>query len=727
MSEITTKNKSVVENFSSLFRIIEMNDEDCIFEKEDIFGYSINEQRNVKNQINNFYVYAEGRVYLKEISKKWVEIKTMDVPAPRKFQSSFLYKNSLYILGGRALKKTIMKDFCKLDLETLVWTKLDTFNYSIFGHTSNVIKTKDQKDKLIVFGMCEDTNMYDFELEQWSILKTNKQPNPRIFHTSIVHENYLYIHGGKSPEDNDVIYSDFWRLNLVEMEWEEIVFENDLNPRYGHLNFISDNYYFIYGGLTKLEDNKEKIFYTSILDIKLGKKSIWNSSPFESTISDFDPSFFFSNGNLLHASCFVENSNLYFFSQIDTKTIQLVDEDLKTIPNNILQITNIKNLDLKHNKITTKLFPKRLNFECLKHLNLSQNNLTEYPTVLNRIDTLIELDLSQNPIEKLSNVSLKNLEILQMKNCQLKKIQKLNLPKLKCGELWKNKLTLFPEGIETIEILNISMNKLTNLKGIEKCTKLKILRVNFNIFKEFPKQILNLTNLQELYMKNCKTTLMSKEINILKKLKILVFIENEIEELPDSLSELSNLESLNISFNSIKEIPSSIGKLTNLKSFYCQKNQLTYLPNEMKHLINLEIFSCSRNLIKDISPLMHLSKMKVLHFEYNRVNKIPKDIQYLYLLDRLYCEHNLIEEIPVEIGKLHWLTRLYISNNKWNKIPVEIGGLKYLQNFTMLNQNLEERFQGKKSSEILSLLRKEFNEITIKTVVSLKDVSFYFK
>jgi hypothetical protein len=76
------------------------------------------------------------------------------------------------------------------------------------------------------------------------------------------------------------------------------------------MNFIHDGMYFLYGGFTDNEDNKEKLYFTSI-DEKLN--GVWNCIPFEDMVVDFDPSFFFSYGNILHANCFIDDSTIYLF------------------------------------------------------------------------------------------------------------------------------------------------------------------------------------------------------------------------------------------------------------------------------------------------------------------------------------------------------------------------------------------------------------------------------
>ena len=52
----------------------------------------------------------------------------------------------------------------------------------------------------------------------------------------------------KEEEDNEkgeIIYSDFWILNLDKMEWKEINFENQINPRFGVNKILKNLFLFL--------------------------------------------------------------------------------------------------------------------------------------------------------------------------------------------------------------------------------------------------------------------------------------------------------------------------------------------------------------------------------------------------------------------------------------------------------------------------------------------------
>ena len=59
---------------------------------------------------------------------------------------------------------------------------------------------------------------------------------------------------------------------------------------------------------------------------------------------------------------------------------------------------------------------------------------------------------------------------------------------------------------------------------------------------------------------------------------------NNINEIPDSLSNLSSLGDLSLKNNSIKEIPHSLRKLTSLTHLYLNNNEIEELPKFIKSM-----------------------------------------------------------------------------------------------------------------------------------------------
>ena len=75
-------------------------------------------------------------------------------------------------------------------------------------------------------------------------------------------------------------------------------------------------------------------------------------------------------------------------------------------------------------------------------------------------------------------------------------------------------------------------------------------------------KIINLTNIENLYLAH-----------------------NNLKELPKEIYNLTNLKSLSLHTNNLTELPKEIGNLTYLEILSLYNNNLTELPTEIKELI----------------------------------------------------------------------------------------------------------------------------------------------
>jgi len=147
------------------------------------------------------------------------------------------------------------------------------------------------------------------------------------------------------------------------------------------------------------------------------------------------------------------------------------------------------------------------------------------------------LFLKKLPITKIPDevFQLTNLQVLVLSGLKLEKIpseiSKLTnlttLHAVDCG-LYDNQLAPEVWGLEKLEELNLSKNKLTNVSNVTK----------------------------------------------LSGLKTLDFSENEILKVPGDIEKLSQLEVLNLRNNNISIIPEAFGKMKALKKLYIKGNNL---------------------------------------------------------------------------------------------------------------------------------------------------------
>jgi len=119
-----------------------------------------------------------------------------------------------------------------------------------------------------------------------------------------------------------------------------------------------------------------------------------------------------------------------------------------------------------------------------------------------------------------------------------------------------------------------------------------------------PPTVVELTNLEELYLDN-----------------------NQLAELPAEIAQLVNLRVFSLTDNRLKALPSSIVELKNLEWLYLGKNQLAKLPTEITQLPNLKVISLNNNQIKALpEAITNLPSLKVLSLYNNPLTSPPPEI-----------------------------------------------------------------------------------------------------
>jgi hypothetical protein len=122
-----------------------------------------------------------------------------------------------------------------------------------------------------------------------------------------------------------------------------------------------------------------------------------------------------------------------------------------------------------------------------------------------------------------------------------------------------------------------------------------ILVLHRDQLKEFPMEILGMSNLEKLILDGNKLRSIPPEIAQLTNLKYLSVQYNEISILPPEIGLLSNLEELDLSYNQLRELPDQIGNLEHLRFLYIGKNSLTSLPSTLGNLTNLVELDIARS------------------------------------------------------------------------------------------------------------------------------------
>ena len=120
-----------------------------------------------------------------------------------------------------------------------------------------------------------------------------------------------------------------------------------------------------------------------------------------------------------------------------------------------------------------------------------------------------------------------------------------------------------------------------------------------NKLKTFPKEILQLKNLQELNLSKNQMIELSEELGELINLQVLDISSNKLQSLPASIGKLRNLIKISAGRNEIIAIPPQIGTLENLEVLDLWDNNLSEFPDEMSNLKKLRWMDLRAILIED--------------------------------------------------------------------------------------------------------------------------------
>jgi len=118
---------------------------------------------------------------------------------------------------------------------------------------------------------------------------------------------------------------------------------------------------------------------------------------------------------LLGAGCAVKPIN---------DSLNLSNQDLTSLPNNLLEDTSITELDISNNQISGSLPSQIGQLKNLRTLNASNNNFTGIPAEIGQLSNLEIINFSNNQLTGLPNElgNLTNLQILDLSGNKVSEI-----------------------------------------------------------------------------------------------------------------------------------------------------------------------------------------------------------------------------------------------------------------------------------------------------------------
>ena len=407
------------------------------------------------------------------------------------------------------------------------------------------------------------------------------------------------------------------------------------------------------------------------------------------------------------------------------KSIILDAEKLKVTQTSLSNILSLERLSLAEKNIIEKIDENYLNdFIRLKSLELKDTeleiieklqNMFEVQKIFDKLQNLVELDLSENYITRVCDEALIDFKNLVLLSLNVNSIEKIS-----------EKTFL---GLVNLEYLDLSQNSLKNLNessfnGLNKLIELDLSNNKIENISETAFRGLHL--LEELNLSGNKLTKIETIFCQLEELQTLDLSSNQIKRLKDeTFIDLKSLVKLEISQNNIESISAkTFFGLENLNYLDLSQNNLTDLTELSKNDLNqLTTMNLSDNKLENISKnaFQNYTQLQSLVLSGNKLGKISNIFYKLQELERLYLSRNNITNIEDEAFiDLKNLKNLLLSQNKLEKISTNLfAGLVNLEWLNLSQNNLTELTE----SSLNTLVKLNTLDLRGNKIVSISETS----
>ena len=238
--------------------------------------------------------------------------------------------------------------------------------------------------------------------------------------------------------------------------------------------------------------------------------------------------------------------------------------------------------------------------------------------------------------------------------CKQSQSDRLDLCNLNLAEIPKDLSEL-----HWLTMLDLSLNQISRIEGLEALSNLKILF----LYKNQIKQTGDLNNLKSLQILLLGSNQISQieGLGALRKLKIVDLNKNLIIRI-EGLHKLSGLQKLCLSFNQISRIE-GLDALSSLQELYLDNNQISRLEG-LDALSGLQMLDLDNNQISSIESLETLSSLQTLNLSNNQISRI-EGLDTLTTLKKLDVQNNQLAQIEdlIKLSKISHLEIIRINHN----------------------------------------------------------------
>lgn len=549
--------------------------------------------------------------------------------------------NSFFKLEQLGYLNLIENKFCFLSEDILYWAN-HSHNSSAAWYTQQDCSIKYSMDSLAVFHLLKANGVDSIPVESVS-----GREGDRIVHLKVP---------GMGLKKIPAEIGSLTELKSLDLSYNKI---SSLPDTFSHMTnlvilLLNDN------GLTDLPG--------SIMNCKprggltLGHNPLCNLTPNQlDWATSFDSQFKENNRNdcserypldtlavraLLDANNMVEEkiAKVSLSRNGRIVSLNLASRNIGIVPPEIGNMDSLEELDCTNNHL--KSLPGGFGkLAGLKKLLLGRNELTDLPDSMVYLARLSYLTLEKNRLCTLSQ-SLQNFADLSWSWAKSQTCSILTP--------YDHDSTIVRGLLNRYGMQDTSVNKIALLTGY----RITTIFINSDLFSNlritsFPVELAKLDSLKALYLRYTGITEIPDGISGFSKLEHLGLPGNPIQKVSQNLSELVHLQELILSGGSFTSLPDSCGKWVNLKTLNLANNRLTTIPAAFINFKQLESLELQGNAITSAPELLTtFPSLKKLNLQGNRVALLPETIGHLVNLEYLNVSENLLETLPLSIFTL---------------------------------------------------------------------------
>lgn len=230
--------------------------------------------------------------------------------------------------------------------------------------------------------------------------------------------------------------------------------------------------------------------------------------------------------------------------------------------------------------------------------------------------------------------------------------------------------------LQNLRELNLYENDLTSLKGIGLLAKSPIEDINlgYNKITTIPVEVrFQCCNLR---VETCSpliyVPLPLLQFGTLSTLRTLWLDDNQLEQFPICLCQLTGLRSLRLTGNDLETLPASISALQDLHTLAVDNNRLRDFPAGCLRMPKLKHLWLRQNKIVGLpESLASMSSLETLSVSSNALQALPPSLASMPTLQKVYANGNKIQDVSDDWCRLVSLVELNLANNDIERIPAD--------------------------------------------------------